>query len=222
MEYLNKENTFIHQFDQTIIGIAPIQGTSEELLSQLERKEWYLPKLQEMGEKRKREWLAARVLLKQLIAEEKEILYTDSGKPYLADESYFISISHTKGYISLILDEKKSVGIDIEYISSRVEKIQKRFVNEEEEKNISKKHPLIHLLLHWSAKEALFKLLEENDIEFKTQLHINSFEPELEKVSSFTAYETRTSKQQTFCVNYIVTKEYVLTFALIPKHRSVF
>ena len=202
----------IQQINETVIGVAPIQGTSEELLSQLDNKEYYLSTLQRMGKSRKREWLATRVLLKKLLGEEKKILYTDANKPYLADSSYYISISHTKDYVAVILSEKESVAIDIESISSRVEKVQKRFINEEEEKNISKNNSLIHLLLLWSAKESLFKLLDENDIEFKTQLHIHPFEPELEKWSSFTAYETRTSKQQTFCIHYITSKDYVLTF----------
>jgi phosphopantetheinyl transferase len=202
----------IQEINGTVIGVAPIEGTSEGLLSQLDKKEYYFPTLQRMGENRKREWLATRVLLKKLLGEEKEILYTDSKKPYLADSSYFISISHTKGYVAVILNEKLPVAIDIEYVSSRVEEIKKRFLNANEEKNISKNNSLIHLLLHWSAKESLFKLLEENDIEFKAQLHIKPFEPKIGSTGSFIAYETRTSKRQSFCVNYITTKEYVLTF----------
>ncbi|MDR0865802.1 MAG: 4'-phosphopantetheinyl transferase superfamily protein [Candidatus Symbiothrix sp.] len=193
------------------LGVAPIQGTSDALLSQLEQKEWYLPALQKMREHRKCEWLSVRLLLKSLLGEEKQILYTDAGKPYLADHSYHISISHTKGFVAVALDKEKPVAVDIEYLSPRVEKIRTRFVNEAEESHLSKENRLIHLLLHWSAKESLFKLLDENDIDFKTQLHLNPFEPELNRRTAFTAYETRTEKQQTFTVNYFVNESYILT-----------
>ena len=52
---------------------------------------------------RRLEWLAVRVLLYTLSGEEKEIAYHPSGKPYLADDSASLSISHTKGYVAVVL-----------------------------------------------------------------------------------------------------------------------
>mgnify|MGYP000016543064 CR=1 FL=1 len=61
------------------------------------------------------EWLAVRVLLYTLSGEEKEIAYHPSGKPYLADASASLSISHTKGYVAVVLGlPGREVGIDIE------------------------------------------------------------------------------------------------------------
>ncbi|MCL1938094.1 MAG: 4'-phosphopantetheinyl transferase superfamily protein [Candidatus Azobacteroides sp.] len=193
------------------LGVMPIAGTSEELLTQLERKEWYESVLQGMNENRKREWLSVRVLLKKLTGEEKLILYTDSGKPYLADHSFHLSLSHTKGYAAVILDREKPVAIDVEYISPRVEKVKTRFVNEAENAALSSDNPLIHLLLYWSAKESLFKLLDENKLEFKTQLHIHPFEPVMNQWATFTAHETYSPSQSTFTIHYRVEKNYVLT-----------
>ena len=51
---------------------------------------------------RRLEWLAVRVLLYTLSGEEKEIAYHPSGKPYLADDSASLSISHTKGYVGVV------------------------------------------------------------------------------------------------------------------------
>ena len=207
MEYLIVENSNI----DSIIGITTIEESSEELLSRLEKKENYLPVLAKMSEHRKREWLSARVLLKELLGEEKEIRYTDSGKPYLADCSSFISISHTKGYVAVIVNKERPVAIDIEQIASRVERVRTRYMNATEEQNLSKENPLIHLLLHWSAKESLFKWMDESDINFQTQLHIHPFEPKIDEWAEFTAHETRTDKQQEFRIHNIVTDKYVLT-----------
>jgi phosphopantetheinyl transferase len=193
------------------VEIAPISETPDELLAQLEHKDRYLPALKKMSEHRQREWLSVRVLLKKTVGEEKQILYTETGKPYLADQSYHISISHTKGYVAIALDKEQPVAIDIEHVSPRVEKIRTRFMNETEEKHLSKNHPLIHLLLHWSAKETLFKFLDENDIEFKSQLHIRPFEPVIGAWAAFSAYETRTEEKRSFRIHYLVTEEYVVT-----------
>ncbi|GHV58474.1 siderophore biosynthesis protein [Bacteroidia bacterium] len=194
-----------------IIRIEAITKTAGELLDQLDQKAWYIPVLAKMGESRQREWLTVRVLLKNILGEEKQVLYTESGKPYIVDSSCYISISHTKGYVAVALDEKQPVAIDIERISSRVENIRSRFMNEIEEQNLSKTHPVIHLLLHWSAKETLFKYLDESDIEFQSQLYIHPFEPVTGEWNECTAHETRTEQQQKFHLSYFVAQDYVIT-----------
>jgi 4'-phosphopantetheinyl transferase EntD len=200
--------------DRTIVGIIPVPNDYTSLLSFLENKEWYLPSIEKMNEYRKCEWLSVRVLLKKMLGKEIEILYHPSGKPYLVDKSYHLSISHTKGYAAIILSEEKEVAIDIEKISPRIEKIRSRFINNVEEVHLDKENTLIHLLLHWSAKESLFKILDEENIEFKSQLHINSFHPEINTWSSFTARETRTERRNTYTVHYFVHPDYVLTYTL--------
>lgn len=73
---------------------------------------------------RRLEWLAVRVLLYTLSGEEKEIAYHPSGKPYLADDSASLSISHTKGYVAVVLGlPGREVGVDIEQYGERVRKV---------------------------------------------------------------------------------------------------
>jgi phosphopantetheinyl transferase len=204
----------IYKFDknQGIIGIRAIRQDSESLLSQLTHKELYLPFLEKMAEHRRQEWLSVRILVKELTGEEKEIRYQPSGKPYLVGQSHHISISHTKGFAAVSLHREKETAIDIERIAPRVKNIRSRFVNEEEEQALSKKRELVHLLLYWSAKESMFKILNETSVEFKTQLHIRPFEPVLYDWGSFQALETRTGNQNVFTVNYYVHEEFVLTY----------
>lgn len=198
-------------FNEAIIGVTPIKYTVDELLSLLKNKEWYLPIIKNKCESRKIEQLTVRYLIYMLLGEEKEINYSPSGKPFFADGSYYISISHTKGYVAVILNKKNEVGIDIEYVSPRVNKIRSRFMNQTEEENISKENETIHSLLHWSAKEALFKILEYNDIDFKLHLHMDAFIPEMYKWAQFGAYETRSNEKKMFIIDYLVAKDYVLT-----------
>jgi 4'-phosphopantetheinyl transferase EntD len=198
--------------NQNLLAIVPLHEDSASLLARLAFTDRYLPFIERMTESRKREWLTIRVLLKELLGEEKEILYTSSGKPYLSDNSFNISISHTKGYAALILNKEKEVAVDIEHVAPRVEKIRSRFVNEEEEKALFQTKVKIHLLLHWSAKETLFKLINKENIDFKTHLHVRPFEPVFGEWSSFEAYETRTEQQNVFTIHYFVHEDYVITY----------
>ena len=197
---------------QLKLAVVPLQEDSKLLLARLSFKERYLPIIERMTENRKREWLTIRVLLKELLGEEKEILYNSFGKPYLSDNSFYISISHTKGYAALIISKENEVAVDIEKIKPKVKNVQKKFVNEEEEKFLSQSNELIHLLLLWSAKESLFKMLGIENVDFKLHLHIQPFEPVLGEWSEFNACESRTKEQNCFKIKYFVHEDYVLTY----------
>ncbi|MCL1943223.1 MAG: 4'-phosphopantetheinyl transferase superfamily protein [Candidatus Azobacteroides sp.] len=202
-------------------GVREIRESSAELLDLLDHKHFYLPYLQKMTtENRKREWLAVRVLLKELLDEEKEILYTESGCPYLADRSGRISISHTKGCVAVAWSNRGAVGVDIEYLASRIKKITSRFMSESEFSNVSPENEIVHLLLHWSAKESMFKALNESDVEFRTCLHVSPFVPEMNILSSFHAFETKTEKRHDFSIDYLATDDYVLTVTFLDEGRK--
>ena len=140
-----------------LLGIWKSDETTEQLLASLEHKDWYREKLAVFSEKRKHEWLSVRVLLKALCGEEKEIAYYSSGRPYLKDGSRYISISHTRGYVAVALHSSCEVGMDIEQYGTRVRKVASRFIRSDEEPAMMEGDEVYALLLHWSAKEALFK-----------------------------------------------------------------
>lgn len=192
-------------------GIWKIDETSDELLSLLGHHEWYLPFLQQHSmENRKKEWLAARVLLKELMGREIRIGYLQQGAPYLPKERLHISISHTKGYAAVLLSENPALGIDIEYTSERVRKITSKFMSDEEMQHLDARRETTHILLHWSGKETIFKALHREEVNFRNDLHISPFT--LSSVGQFSAMETRTPAHNEYIVNYQVTDDYVVTF----------
>jgi 4'-phosphopantetheinyl transferase EntD len=192
-------------------GVWKIEESVDELLTMLTQKAWYTAALTRFKlESRKCEWLAVRVLLKHLLQEEKEICYESSGAPKLADGSMHISLSHTKGYVAVQVSKSQSAGIDIEYIASRIQKIQHRIMSETELSHLSTEQPIIHALLHWSAKETLFKAILTPDVDFREHLHIQPFE--LAAAGMLFANETRTPMHRVFEVGYKVTDVYVLTY----------
>jgi phosphopantetheinyl transferase len=97
------------------------------------------------------------MLLKKLNTN-SSIGYHSSGKPYLENSNAHISISHTKDYAGIIISDSFGVGLDLERIHPRIEKIAHKFVSPEEEKIIQGKNSLEKLFVIWGVKEVLFKV----------------------------------------------------------------
>ncbi len=124
------------------------------------------------NDRRRKEWICTRLLLAELVDHDVEICYRDSGKPYLSDQSWCISITHTLGYVGIRL-ATHPVAIDMEYKSERVLNILDRFVSEREQKYIAEEDVVTSALIIWSAKEALFKLFDFHDVLFDQHLFIS-------------------------------------------------
>ena len=165
------------------------------------------------AEKRKQEWLAVRVLLKEILGEEKEIAYHPSGKPFLKDNSMHISFSHTHGYVAVALHPSAEVGVDIEQYGHRIQRVASRFIREDEKVSIASGDEIYGLLLHWSAKETMFKLMDDQAVDFIDHLHILPFV--LQEQGLFEACEYRSGKEQRFLIHYDTHPDYVLTFACL-------
>jgi 4'-phosphopantetheinyl transferase len=126
---------------------------------------------------RKQEWLTTRVLVKQLLStsEEISITYNSNGKPQLVNSQYSISISHTKNFVAVLLSEKEHIGIDLETIQPRIEKISKKFITPEEEKFIEPDKKLIYQHVFWGTKEVLFKIYSKGELNFLENLKVRKF-----------------------------------------------
>lgn len=192
-------------------GIWKMEENPELLLSQLDNKQDLIDFTQGVSSPaRTLERIAVRVLLKTLLKEEKTISYYPNGKPYFEDNSINISISHTKEYVAVILSESQLIGIDIEYISDRVKRVRPRFISDSE--YIDPENEIIHLLLHWSAKETMYKALSKEKIDLKNNFRISKFIPQ--QKGCFEASETFTENNHHFRIQYIVTDVYVVTYAV--------
>lgn len=196
------------------LGIWKMEESIADLLSLLPHQSFYMEQLERFSaESRKKEWLSVRVLLLALCGEEKIIAYTSTGKPYLEDGSFHISISHTRGYVAVLLHPSKEVGVDIEQCGERVIKVYHKFMVQEEELNICKEKEVLHLLLHWSAKETVYKMMEREDAELREHIRVSSFVPG--ERGEFAVTEYRTERKQSYLVKYITHPDYVLTYAVL-------
>ena len=195
-----------------LLGIWKSDEPTEQLLASLERQDRYGADPTLLSEKRRHGWASVRVLLKTLCGEEKEIAYYPSGKPYLKDGSRYISISHTRGYVAVALHPSREVGVDIEQYGTRVRKVASRFIRPDETPSMEGGDEIYALLLHWSAKEALFKLMGEEGVDFIRHLRIFPFI--LSEEGEFEACEYRTDRQERYRVRYVTHPDFVLTWVL--------
>ena len=129
--------------------------------------------------------LAGRYLLQFLFPDfpYDEILIADTRKPYLPNEQYHFSISHSGEYAAAIVSSIHRLGIDIEKPSDKVERIAHKFIHENEKQFLVNSKQLavssspftVHrslLTIMWSAKEALFKWYSLGNVDFREHMQI--------------------------------------------------
>lgn len=168
------------------------------------------------AKKRKLEYLAVRVLLKQICGEEKLIAYHKSGKPFIVGDNHRITISHTKGYVAIGIHASAEVGIDIEQVAERVRKLSSRFIHSDEIPNylrLSDHDQLFQLLLHWSAKETMFKMMNASEINFLDQLKIFPF-PLQAGGGQMEGQALHSGVAQRYFLSYITHVDFVCTYSV--------
>lgn len=161
---------------------------------------------------RRQEYLAVRAMASALGIPAMDIAYKPSGKPYLSNSGPTISISHTKGYVAVLLSKHELAGVDVEHASDRVRRIRKKFMHPLEELALSNVcHPAdetLGLLLHWCAKEAMFKAVPEDGVDFVQELRIDQFSSP-QASGCFKGCFLR--KDQSFQIDYLIRPDFVLT-----------
>jgi len=160
---------------------------------------------------RKIEWLSVRALLQGMTRPDARIVYNESRKPFLDDGSYNISVSHSHKYTSVILGKNKLVGVDLEYMSNKINRLAHKFINEREV--ISRKLLLHrkHLYIHWCAKEALYKICDKVDINFQEDLTILPFEVEIQG-EIIGLVDNNSRHHEEYLMHYQIDNNYVLVY----------
>ena len=199
--------------EDCLMGIWKISEARDELykmLSEEDKNEVDRELINIRSKKRALEWMSTRLILQELTNDNKTVKHNSQGQPFLSDKSYQISISHSNDYVVVLLHKSKKVGVDIENFSHRILKIEKRFISQEE--YIDPKNRTLHLILHWCAKETLYKLMDSTEIIFKDHLHIQPFK--IEKKGLIKANESLTEDRATFDIQYEVNPDFVLTWGI--------
>lgn len=163
------------------------------------------------SESRKKEFLTTRILIQQCLGSHIQICNNQHGKPYLINSNLNLSITHTKSYVAILLSEKHTPALDMEYLSKRVHRIASRFLSKHELENISQTDKTLHLYQHWCAKECLIKLYGKKDVHLIDELKIHTFQP---NDKYFTGEVCRSDFAKKYRFEYLRFDEYLLVYAV--------
>ena len=130
--------------------------------------------LKQKSPKRLIEKQMVRQMLKKILPNHK-IRYHENGQPYLEPFDKFVSVSHSFPYAVLAISEKK-IGVDIEQVKDRIDKIKHKFLHPKEIDWLSRAESEIeHLTAIWCIKEALFKIHSSKQWSFKEFYVVDEF-----------------------------------------------
>ena len=160
------------------------------------------------GKNSKEYFLAVRKLLEN---EDPELTidYDLKGKPFL-NKQKGISISHSNGIVAIGISNEIDFGIDIQFKTDKVFKIQSKFLSEMESKFLGKKNDIESLIKVWSAKESIYKALGKEGVSFSNDLEINSINnKDLFRVG----YYKKDNIKIKFDLDFLFIEEYIICYA---------
>jgi len=121
----------------------------------------------------KKGFLSVRHLLDKLGYSDKDLFYTEDGKPHLKDGKR-ISITHSFNFSAIIVSNQV-IGIDIEKNRDKIIRIADKFVGNEND-FLTDTNLVEQLTVIWGAKESLFKIHPDGGLLFKHHLPIDKFD----------------------------------------------
>lgn len=196
----------------TTIYLWKIDEEISELKELLVLNETSLNRLAKMkSSKHIKGFLAVRQLLKSINYSDVDLFYDAFGKPFLKDKKH-ISISHSHEFACVIISDNP-VGIDIELKNEKILKNVGLLFNEDFILNFkgSKNDEMSLTTFGWAIKEAIFKLIPENDVSFKDNISIEPFQlNESSCVVNVTINDIITS----YIVQLEEIENYVLTYVI--------
>jgi 4'-phosphopantetheinyl transferase len=179
-------------------AIANLSPSDREILSKKNK------------ERRQKEWLAARCLVKEIIPSPSELFYNEHGKPILQSGDFAISISHSEKYAAVLLTKSNRAGVDVQKIKADIGKGIDYFLNNQEQLWVDKAD-FILLNILWSCKESVFKYVSSHELDIRNQIFCGAFQPQPQGQIEV---NVRDRHQETLLIHYEIFEDYVLTRTL--------
>lgn len=164
--------------DDTEFAIWRIEEEAAELYNQLQLNDQEKAYIEQLSNgKRHLHWLGTRVLLRKMLQTDQYIdcQVDDHGKPYLVNIPYHISLSHSFDYAAVMVSKSRPVGIDIEQIKQKVERIAHKFMRPEELGFVNEEDKIEQLYVCWCAKEAVYKCYGRKEVSFADHILLEPF-----------------------------------------------
>ena len=165
------------------------------------------------NESRRKEKLAVRALINELYPEKLYLGHHDNGRPYLQNCLTEISISHCDDYAVILVHPEESVGIDIERLDRDFTAVEKKALSEDEIEDLSddsEDHKL-QLAIYWCAKEAIYKRMSKNGVDFAEQIELAKFNPHDEGTLEATFID-KDGEEENFKLDYYIFDDHVMVW----------
>jgi len=203
-----------HQPGGSVIAVWEITETEETLVQHLSMPDSCLAEIMLTANPQRRlERLAVQALLNKLAGEKACLRHHANGKPFLLNSTLNISISHTKGFAAVMYNEKHPVGCDMECLTRNFSAVEKKALSKKERRYLSHPHRNLQLCLLWCAKEAIYKCVEEDGVDFARQIFVEKFTPE-EKGKLIAIYTNNKGEETKFELHYKTIDEHVLVWTV--------
>jgi phosphopantetheine--protein transferase-like protein len=199
--------------DDTEFALWKIEEKADELYKQLQLDESEKAYVEQIGNgKRHLHWLGTRVLLRKLLITDDyiDVKVDEHGKPYLVTLPYHISLSHSFDYAAVMISKSGPVGIDIEQVKEKVERIAHKFMRPQELKFINSTDKINHLYACWCAKEAIYKCNGEKAVSFVDNILLSPFN--FEHKGAINAVLHKGDKHLDYKVEYLQYEDYMIGY----------
>jgi 4'-phosphopantetheinyl transferase len=154
------------------LGLWRITEDREELLSKIH----HLSDIPTAENKRSLQWMAARATVLELIDNPKASIMKDTfGKPHLVGIPDKISITHCGDYAAAVISDDAEMGIDLEKLSDRINRVGHKFASHSELDLFSSLGEIEGLHIIWGVKECLYKMYGRKEIDFKANFEVQNY-----------------------------------------------
>lgn len=127
--------------------------------------------------RKRREWLAARLALKKLVArlghQHTELQKNAWGQPHLVKSGLYLSIAHCSPFAFVAVDQQHPIGVDIQLPCKKLYRIREKFLDHRELQKSD--NTLEQLCIYWCAKEAIYKAHGGKNLSLKQGISIRAF-----------------------------------------------
>jgi phosphopantetheine--protein transferase-like protein len=199
--------------EDTELALWKIEESAEELYSQLQlndKEKNYIEGLS--NGKRHLHWLGTRVLLRTMLSTSDYIHseVDEHGKPYLVNLPYHISLSHSFDYAAVMISRSGPVGIDIEQIKEKVERIARKFMSAEELDFLDTNNKVNQLYICWCAKEAVYKCNGQKEVSFLDNIRVYPFDYQPD--GTLKAKLKKNGRELDYNVGYLQYEDYMVGY----------
>ena len=197
------------------LGVWQITETEEELRAMTSIPTDELEEISYIkSESLRKQKLAVRALLDCMFEEKVYLSHHDNGKPYIENCITNISITHTDKYVAVILNDNEDVGIDIESLKRDFTAVEKKALSEDElddlEDDGSRNE---QLAIYWCAKEAIYKMQGQCNVDFTEQIEVERFRPKEDGHLEAT-FEDKDGNEEEMGLEYMTFDDHVLVWVV--------